>query len=446
MSVTDRQGPAGGPQAGGPGRRRRLRRVALAVGIALCATYGRAQALGLGEVKLHSALGEPLRAEIRLLAVRPGELDGLRVSLAPPQAFEQAGVERRPELAGLRFELVRPKKGSPYLRVTSREPVREPFLDFLVQVDWRGGHLVKEYTLLLDPPTFAPAAEGERAPAGQPAASPAPAPAASAAPAKAPAPPKAATSSSAGAAAAPAGPARTAPPGSYGPTTRHDTLWRIAQRMRPPGVSVQRMAIALLRANPEAFYGDNINRLKAGYVLRRPDQALLASISEAEALREVAAQNEAWRALKAGRPLPRREARSGAEGGARGGAEAGAGARAPAGARLELAVPGRGEAAAGAPGGKAGDQTGRQGTGAGGQAELAKLRNDLALALEAADSAHKENEELRQRLAALEEQIQSLQKMLNLKEETLAAIQRRLQQQAPAPAARSGPQGAPASP
>lgn len=114
-----------------------------------------AHGLGLGDIEVYSALNQALEAEINLTSVRPDELDGLIVKLASEEAFSQAGVERPFYLTRLKFSLASKPDGTQYIKVSTEDPVREPFLSFLIDVDWPRGRLVREYTVLLDPPVFA---------------------------------------------------------------------------------------------------------------------------------------------------------------------------------------------------------------------------------------------------------------------------------------------------
>src|SRR6185503_15043871 len=100
-----------------------------------------------------SALGQPLRAEIDIVSVQPGEDDGLVARLGSQQAFAQAGIELNPALLGIRFAIER-RDGHPLLRLTSTQPMNEPFLDMLIELQWNAGRLVREYTFLLDPPEY----------------------------------------------------------------------------------------------------------------------------------------------------------------------------------------------------------------------------------------------------------------------------------------------------
>lgn len=240
-------------------------------------------ALGMGDIKLRSALNQPFNAEIELLSVSAEEAESLKVGLASYETFARVGLDRPAALMFLRFNVE--KRGDRHLiKITSTEPIREPFLSFLVETSWRSGRLLREYTVLIDPPGM-----GEE----EPAAVQAPV-VATTAPAAAPRAPT--VVSGAAPAAAPRAPVVSSSGGlNYGPVKADETLWAIANRMRPnSSVSTQQMMMALLKANPEAFYDNNVNRLKMGYVLRIDDPALITAMSHADAVRAISAQNRAW--------------------------------------------------------------------------------------------------------------------------------------------------------
>lgn len=338
-----------------------------------------ALALGLGDIQLKSALNQPLRAEVELLSVTERELQELRVALADPEVFQRAGIERQPFLTRIQFEPLRKPDGTAVIQITSRESVREPFLDFMLEVVWANGKLVRAYTVLVDPPVTMPA----------------PAPTTQAPAASTPAP-----------AAAPR-PAVTADVGSrsgdtYGPTGRNDTLWNIAAKVRPEGVGMEQAMLGLLNANPNAFIGHNINNLKAGYVLRIPDRAAFTALDAAEAGAEVRAQNREWRE---GRVRPAR-----ADAAAPMPAPTPAPAAAPeADSRLELTAPEDGEAVGTA-------------AVAGEGADLETLRRELVLATEATEVQRAQSEQLESRLQVLEEQITKMQRLIELKDDQLALL------------------------
>ncbi len=255
--------------------------------IALILAPGSALSLGLGEIRLNSYLNQPMSAEIALSLSSRAELDTLRVELAPLESFQRYGLERPAYFDDLRFQVRPTGPTSAVVQVTSTRPMVEPFLTFLVEARWSGGRILREYTVLLDPPVFLPAPEPEAVPAPVPAPAPVverpgaamePAPVGRPAPVPAPA------------AAAP----REFGP-EYGPVQRNETLWNIAQRVRPDdGLTTNQVMVALFRANPGAFDG-NINRLRAGAILRVPSREQMAATSTGEANAEVRGHNEAWR-------------------------------------------------------------------------------------------------------------------------------------------------------
>ena len=130
-----------------------MRKLATAAAVSLALASGGAFGLGLGDIEMRSALNQPMNAEIPLTSARAEELDGMIVKLADADAFERAGIERTAVLTSLRFA-VENVGGQPVIRVTSPRPVVEPFLNFLLEVDWPQGRMVREYTVLLDPPVF----------------------------------------------------------------------------------------------------------------------------------------------------------------------------------------------------------------------------------------------------------------------------------------------------
>ncbi|MEQ6342122.1 MAG: hypothetical protein M3A44_10835 [Gammaproteobacteria bacterium] len=368
-----------------------------------------AYALGVGDIELHSALNQPLNAEIRLLSATPAELQGLTVALAPEAAFAGAGVERLGLLTQLRFNVIQKSDGSHVIKVTSSQPIREPFLDFLVEVNWSSGRFVREYTVLLD---FPVSDGGKPAPIEVPVSTPSPpvAPRLEASPA---AHPQSQVEPSAPSPSPMAGNGtrkvavreRSSTAGSsYGPTTRTDTLWKVAKEMRPDNsVSISQVMLALAKNNPHAFSTSNVNTLMAGYILRLPPMDAIHAVPQQEAAHEVAMQYQQWLGGQKGEVSPVRTESTPA-------VEKGGG-----GAQLKLITPDGGKTAVTTGGGaKAGAPDAN---------DLASLRKDLAVALESVDTTRQENEELRTRLTMLEQQISSMQRLMNLKSGDLAALQ-----------------------
>ncbi len=263
----------------------------------MCVATGSAWALGLGRLNVQSALGETLRAEIDITSLSSEEDSTLKVRVASPDAYRAAGVDYNAVLTSTQATLARRADGRPYLRISSDRAVQEPFVDVILELTWASGRLVREYTLLLDPPVSRVAPPVQAAVPTAPVVSAAPQPATSAA---APAPAAvAATPITPQAPAAPRPPAPApraaaapkaaapAPSGADDYKVREgDTLYRIATRTQRQGVSLDQMLVSLFRGNPQAFMGDNMNRLKAGAVLNLPSADEAKAIASAEA-REV---------------------------------------------------------------------------------------------------------------------------------------------------------------
>ncbi|MEJ2590684.1 MAG: FimV/HubP family polar landmark protein, partial [Candidatus Thiodiazotropha sp.] len=323
-------------------------------------------------------MNQSFNADIDLLSVDQQEVQDVRVELASQDAFDKAGIERPFYLSGLKFKPMLTPSGKSVIEITSDDPIREPFLNFLVEVNWPKGRLVREYTVLLDPPVTL-----NRAP--QPVAAPrmsvAPARQTAAAPARQAMPAPAMTTSMGGAR-------------EYGPVQPNDNLWSIAKGMRHQEESVEQVMMALQRYNPDAFINDNVNNLKVGKVLRLPESADVTSLSRQQARQEFLAQTRAWRT---GKPA----AVSGA------GAPA-TGTVAKTEDRLKLI-------SAKPEGGKASTREGK--------AEVGRLEQEILLVRESNESALQENEALRDRVSELEKQIEDIQRLVTLKSDELAKMQ-----------------------
>ncbi len=291
--------------------------LALAASAALSAMPMAVQALGLGRLNVQSALGEGLRAEIDITSLSAEEASTLTVRVAPPDAYRSAGIDYNAVLAGAQASVVRGADGRSILRLSSSRAVQEPFVDVILEMRWATGRLVREFTLLFDPPgsraappvqaaapmpatiTAAPPAQPAavvlaQAPMPRPA-KPAPAPAP--APAARPAPPApVATPPRPAPAPAPVARANTAPAspvasaGKY-EVKRGDTLSGVASRNLGGGVSLEQMLVGLYQANQEAFINDNINKLRAGAVLQVPAADAVRGIDRNEARKIIVAQS-----------------------------------------------------------------------------------------------------------------------------------------------------------
>jgi len=228
-----------------------------------------AYSAGLGRLTVNSAIGQPLNAEIEIVSLQPGDEDSLTARLATMDAFRQAGIELSSALVGLQFAIDK-RGGRPVIRLTTAQPVNEPFLEVLVELQWATGRLVREYTFLLDPPEYR-----RPAPDAAPAAAARPAPITEAAPAR----------PAAGGEARPISAAPAAPAGAAGKheVKKGDTLGAIARQNLPAGVTLNQMLIALFRANQEAFIRGNINLVRAGRILNIPDREEIIALGAADA-------------------------------------------------------------------------------------------------------------------------------------------------------------------
>ncbi|MDT8385895.1 MAG: FimV/HubP family polar landmark protein [Thiogranum sp.] len=372
-----------------------FRKSALAMAVLGVMASQQAAALGLGNIELRSALNQPLLAEVELVSVTPAELNELKITIASPQAFENAGIDRPLFLTRLNFALNENAAGKPVVQITSRDVVREPFLDFLLELSWSKGKLLREYTVLVDPPVMMPAAV--------------PAPQVPAARVSEAASSATAISTTPRVQHTAQMPAAMTAPGEY-QTKRNDTLWKVANAVRPDtAVSMEQTMLGLLRNNPDAFYDNNINNMKAGYILRVPNREDLTSISRAQALQETRRQYQAWRQAQEGIRVEQSADVSEASGDAAP-APTTAGAEAPAEVQLQLVAPDLSESGSGD-----------------GSAENAgdvdALQRDLMMANEALEAERRQGEEMSGRVTVLEEQVQNMQRLLQLKDDQLAQMQ-----------------------
>jgi pilus assembly protein FimV len=344
--------------------------------------------LGLGEMTLGSYLNEPLNAQVDLLNVGGLHEDQIRVRLATTDDFKRMGVDRAYFLTSITFDVEIDDNGRARIVITSEDPVLEPYLDFIVEARWPSGRLLREYTVLVDPPVFDqsnPVISASRRVAevdGEPE----------------PAKKKSVTSSTSSTTGtrvdvrdsnlAPGEMPNRAFNSATSPAPvagtrymihRDDTLWDIASSARPAGASVAQTMLDIQRMNPKAFIGGNINRIKAGYIVYLPDENDISSSDLSRALTEVRKQNEAWREGKTTEP----DYSSGPS--------------------LRISAE-PDEAAAG-----------------GSAASASMAANDAAM--EDMEVAGLERVELEDRLSSMEQQVETLQRIVNLKDEQIAALQ-----------------------
>ncbi len=289
-----------------------LKSVALA---AACLWGAQSWALGLGRLTVNSALGETLKAEIDITSMTPEEASSLKLRVASPEAHRAAGVEYNAALAVAQVQVVKRADGRQVLRLTSDRAVLEPFVDVILEATWASGRLVREYTMLFDPPGTRTAQAPAPAPMASPVISATPEPAQP--PVAAPTPMAAAPEEAPKPASAPrpARPAKQAPmepprppvasAAPSGPASGDeirvrsgDSLSKIAGRVQRPGISLDQMLVALFRGNPDAFVGDNMNRLKAGVVLSVPSTEQAGKLSAQEAREIIVAQSNDFAAYR----------------------------------------------------------------------------------------------------------------------------------------------------
>ena len=336
-----------------------VRKLVLAIAAASALSSGMAQALGLGELTLKSTQNQPLLAEIELLDVKDLTAAEVVPSLAPADEFTKAGVPRPAFLDELRFTPVINAEGKSVLRVTSSQPLSEPFVKFLVQVMWPSGRLLRDYSVMLGPAKFSP--------------------------------------QTAAAASAPVAPGTAGAPAQY-TTTARDTLWEIAAKAANGG-SVQQTMLAIQALNPDAFINGNINRLKTGQVLRLPDASQSVQLSQAKALNEVASQNADWRNGRRTVPLPQQ-----LDATRRQPVEALRPAKAAGNDSLSLVAA-------------------QSANGKGAAGDAANVGAQLAMAQEGLDSSRRENTELQSRMKDLQSQLDKLQRLIELKNDQLAKLE-----------------------
>lgn len=415
--------------------------LSLAVALGLIGTP--ALALQLGHIQVKSALDEPLVAEIPIQLDNLAEARGLSASLASQADFAKVGLSRA-GLESLHFSVITDSTGHKLVLVTSEQPVSDPFLDFLVQLDTESGKQLREYTVLLDPVIAAPAPEETPATTAAPLPAPVveqPMPAPVAAPPPiAPAPPPqpvqapqpiqpppqpAVQPQAAPRPIAQPPPVTQTPPPAPRPASaandqyrvnKGDTLYHVARATRPDDqVSIDQMMLALQHTNPGAFYQDNINSLKSGAILRIPTRDAIDETSAARASAQVHKQYEDWRgtaARKTATVVPNASATT-----PQPETQTNQTPAANASDRLALVPPSQnGGTASSRPGEKGGSSN----------ATVAGLKQQIAASKESLTSLKQENTDLQSRVKDLEDISNKNQKLLGMKDAQIAELQRKL--------------------
>jgi pilus assembly protein FimV len=378
----------------------KLRNSILTVGFLAALFANTVFALGLGEIKLNSSLNEPLDMEIQLINV--GELSELEmlVGLGSRADFKTAGVERVFLLTGLRFKVDLSKPDHPIIRVTSKKPIREPYLDFLMELQWPTGRLLREYTLLLDLPLYAtesPSVKKIEA-------------------ASQSSQPKVQTSRQAQERSAKTAPSSIgvssleAGDGEY-KVNSGDTVWGIAKKIKPSDASLHQTMAAIKQYNPNAFINDNINLLKKGAIIRLPKESDIASLSQDKIVSNDAvetaelgdSQDVTAPLLDASDDVAEPSTTQ----------EAGTG-------QLKLAALEQDEALTVS--GVGGDASGA-GASSAGESGSNNSQNDLSVVQEVLDKTQRENAELKARLANLEEQVATMSRLVEINSDTFRTSQ-----------------------
>lgn len=245
--------------------------------------------LGIGDIKLHSALNQNLDAEISILMSSGEKASEIKVNLAPPDKFDESGVPWTSLLSKIKFTPVVGSNGSVIIKLSSREAIKEPFLDFLLEVSWPKGSLYREFTVLLDPPAVynqatlpvLMASEGFEAEQ------------------------TAITQRQSKQKGQVSPDLSLSGVSEYGPIRRNDSLWKIAERAssRFEGVTVEQMMIAMYEENPHAFYKENVHALSTGKTLKIPEREVVLKFSRKQALTEFNRQTNVWKNRVATTPI-----------------------------------------------------------------------------------------------------------------------------------------------
>ena len=395
---------------------------ALSLAVCLAFSYSSATyALGLGEIESSSHLNQPFRAKINLLSTSAADAKRLQVRVASPEVFSRVGIERPAYLDTINFTPTT-ENGKPVIIVSSNQPINQPFLNFLIEVSWPNGQLLKEYTVLLDPPVLV---QGETAVANntvgvrpepqrrQPPQQVAPTQRSQQAAAQ----PRSSTPKKQVVATrnTPA-PARRAPNRSNRTSkyrvVRGDTLSKVAKKLRVGGVRDEQMMMALFRANPTAFRKRNINNLKAGALLRRPSKRDARQLNYKKAKLAVYSQSKQWRKYRsqlANNTTPQNQVKPSDKGSVQ------TTSSTPKNNQARLEVVGSSASAV--------NSTNLSATGS---AKVGQLERELIQAKESLAAKANANVELKSRVSELESLLRKKNRLITLKNEQLAELQAKL--------------------
>jgi len=387
-----------------------------ALSLAICLAMAiptASNALSLGDMESKSSLNQPFQGRINLLQTNPAEVQNLRIKVASPEVFNRVGIDRPAFLNSIRFKTA-VQNGQPVILVSSNQPINEPFLNFLLEVSWANGQLLKEYTVLLDPPVLLrpntaiasnnagiraePRAQGKinRAPQPTPQQLQAKAQRESQAQRQAQ---KALQNQQARRVAAAPAPAQSGSTSSNYRVRKGDTLSKIASKLALNGVRKDQMMVAMFEKNRRAFSKGNMNNLKAGAVIVRPSLQEARSLTARAAKSQIIAQARAWKANRVEKLASR--------GGDKATNKATDNTNS---ARLEVL-------------GKPNAATANNSTSGGNAAAIADLNQQLALLNESLTTKQQENTELKSRVSELESLLRKKNRLIALKSEQLAGLQ-----------------------
>ena len=431
---------------GGKVHNSKLKRISIALCMALVPIS--VFAAGLGKLNVMSGLGEPLKADIELISVTPEELNSITAGIASEEAYTTQGIEKPASHNSIKVSIAKNAAGAPVLKLNSSQVISEPFLDMLIQVDWASGRLLREYTVLLDPPGYTGEADSSAQTAQAPivstksqkasehnaASGSQNQPMSNDAPIRATSGTKKANKR---VKALPADKddssetAATEVSGEEYTTHRGDSLAKIAREMKPEGVSLEQMLVGLYQANPSAFEGRNMNRLKVGQIIRQPSPEALNAVSRGEAKKEIKVQTANWNAYRnklagmvAEAPAADTEANTPSTGG-----------------KIKSAAEDKSAPAATGPKDVVKLSTGDTAASKADSANVKVLQDKIASLQEEATAREKSVKEAQERSASLEKQIADMQKLLALKNGAMSALQKQAEtKQAEAQVATKNPE------
>jgi len=383
------------------------RKTAIAAALFFITASSNLHALGLGEINMQSALNQPMNAAIELTSAAGTDLSNVTITLASQADHQRIGLSRSRILNDFDFSVETDNRGNAVVRITSNGAVHEPFLEFLLELTWPNGRLLREYTVLVDPPITMPATPARPAtPVSRVPAAPATVQ------------PQYRASQPAPTAVRSSAPATATSPDSYGPIKRNETLWSIAEKLRPgTDISMHQMMLALQRKNPQAFANNNINNLNAGATLKVPSRNEILTVSASEAYAETKRQYAEWN--EGSQPTEPVQEETVVV------ATDVASEEVTMESRLQLTAPEvdavEGMATSGDPVEATGDANATD-------AEI--LNQQLALATEEAETSKAQSVEYQSQVSELEEQVETMKRLLELKDEALANMQQQLSAEA----------------